>query len=263
MTPDERQLLSGLFDRIRSNGSNQQRDRDAETFISDAVRQQPYAPYLLSQTVIVQEQALKAANERLQQLEAKVQSLESQQGQQSQGGQSGGSEGFLGGLGRSIFGGGSSQSQEPSRSAPPAYAPQGQYGQNQPQYAQPQGGPWGGAAQQPAAQGGGGGGFLKGALGMAAGVAGGALLGNAVSGLFHGSNNPFGIASGMGGLGGGFGGGAGGETVINNYYEGDGPGNGGGYDQAADSDQGGFDNAADFGDDGGFDGGGSDDSYNV
>ena len=254
MTPDERQLLSGLFDRIRSNGSNQQRDRDAESFINDAVRQQPYAPYLLSQTVIVQEQALKAANERLQQLEAKVQSLESQQGQS---GQSGGSEGFLGGLGRSIFGGGSSQ--EPPRSAPPAYPPQGQYAQNQPQYAQPQGGPWGGAAQQPQAQGGGGG-FLKGALGMAAGVAGGALLGNAVSGLFHGSNNPFGIASGMGG---GLAGGGGGETVINNYYDGDGPGNQGGFDQAADSDQGGFDNAADFGDDGGFDGGGGDDSYNV
>ena len=255
MTPDERQLLSGLFDRIRTAGSNQQRDRDAESFISDAVRQQPYAPYLLSQTVIVQEQALKAANDRLQELEAKVQTLESGQGQ-------GGGEGFLGGLGRSIFGGGSSQQAQPPRSAPPAYPPQGQYGQNQQQYAQPQGGPWGGAPQGGGGMfgggGGGGGGFLKGALGMAAGVAGGALLGNAVSGLFHGSNNPFGIASGMGGgLGGG------GETIVNNYYEGDGPGNQGGYDQAADYDQGGIDNAADFGDDGGFDSGGGDDSYNV
>lgn len=264
MTPDERQLLTGLFDRIRTAGSNQQRDRDAESFISDAVRQQPYAPYLLSQTVIVQEQALKAANERLQQLEAKVQSLESGQGQ----GQSGGGESFLGGIGRSIFGGGSSQQGQPARSAPPAYSPQAQYAPNQPQYAQPQGGPWGGAAQAGGGMfgggAGGGGGFLKGALGMAAGVAGGALLGNAVSGLFHGSNNPFGIASGMGGMGGMGGGfpGAGGETIVNNYYN-DAPPDVG-MDQQGDYDQGNFDNSSDFGsDDGGFGGGGDDGSYNV
>lgn len=260
MTPDERQLLSGLFDRIRSTGGNQQRDREAESFISDAVRQQPYAPYLLSQTVIVQEQALKAANDRLQELEAKVDSLQRNQGQSQQ--SPGGNEGFLGGLGRSIFGGGSSQ--PPAPPAPQPYQPQGQYNQGQqPQYGQPQGGPWGGNAPQaaPPQQSGGGGGFLKGALGMAAGVAGGALLGNAVSGLFHGSNNPFGIASGMGGMGGaGYPGG--GETIVNNYYEGDGPGNndGGGVDNAADYDQGGFDNAADDGD---FGGGGDDNSYDV
>lgn len=255
MTPDERQLLSGLFDRIRSAGT-QQRDRDAETFITDAVKQQPYAPYLLSQTVIVQEQALKAANERLQELEAQVQSLQqgSQQGQA-------GNEGFLGGLGRSIFGSGSSQPQ--GRPMPPqSYAPQGQYGQGQPQYGQPQGGPWGQAAQGAPS---GGGGFLKGALGMAAGVAGGALLGNAITGLFHGSNNPFGIASGMGGMGGmgGFGGfPGGGETIVNNYYN-DSPSEGG-YDQPMDDQGGGFDNATDFGgDDGGFGGGGDDGSYDV
>jgi uncharacterized protein len=244
MTPEERQLLSGLFDRIRSAGS-QPRDRDAEAFIGDAVRQQPYAPYLLSQTVIVQEQALRAANERLQQLETRVRELEGSQGQ-GQGG--GANEGFLGNLGRSIFGSGG----QPSRpAAPPAGYSQPSYGQSQPQYAQPQGGPWGQAAQQAP---GGGGGFLKGALGMAAGVAGGALLGNAISGLFHGSNNPFGIASGMGGFGGG-----GGETIVNNYYGDETPPDGGGIDQAS-YDDGGFDNSADFGDDSSL---GGDDSYNV
>jgi hypothetical protein len=97
-------------------------------------------------------------------------------------------------------------------------------------------------------------------LGAAAGVAGGVLLANSISGLFH-NNNPFGIASGMGGLGGGMGGypGAGGETIVNNYYEGDGP-SGGNADPGYD--QGGLDNAADFGsDDSDF---GSDDGdYNV
>jgi uncharacterized protein len=245
MTPEERQLLSGLFDRTRTAGS-QPRDREAESFIGDAVRQQPFAPYLLAQTVIVQEQALRAANERLQQLEGRLQELE---GGQAQG--QGGNEGFLGSIGRSIFGSNAQPNRPPAPQA--GYNQQG-YGQGQPQYQQPQAaGPWGQAAQQaPAA----GGGFLKGALGMAAGVAGGALLGNAISGLFHGSNNPFGIASGMGGMGGFAGGG--GETIVNNYY-GDDARPDGGIDSAS-YDDGGFDNVSDGGDDGGFS---DDDSYNV
>lgn len=63
-----------------------------------------------------------------------------------------------------------------------------------------------------------GGGFLKGALGAAAGVAGGVLLADSIRGLFHGG------AGGMGGLAGanlGIGSGFDPvmhETVINNYY---------------------------------------------
>ena len=74
----------------------------------------------------------------------------------------------------------------------------------------PQGGPWGGAPQQA-----GGGGFLKGALGAAAGVAGGVLLADSIRGLFHGSNNPLGIGSGHGA---GSQQAGGGDTTINNYY---------------------------------------------
>ena len=254
MTPDERQLLSGLFDRIR-NGANQQRDHDAETFISDAVRAQPYAPYLLSQTVIVQEQALRAASDRLQELENKVKALES--GAVSP---QGGDTSFLGGLGRSIFGTGQPQPQQAQRASVPSagYAPQPSYSQGQPggfgAGGAPQGGPWGqmGGGQPQ------GGGFLKGALGAAAGVAGGVLLANSISGLFHGGNNPFGIASGMGGFGGGNPGG-GGETVVNNYYEGDGSGGGNFDNGSGGSDQGfsdsNFDNGGDAGsgsDDGDF-----------
>ena len=246
MTPDERQLLSGLFDRIRG-ASSQTRDREAETFISDSVRAQPYAPYLLAQTVIVQEQALRAANDRLQELESKVQTFE-------RGQQQGGDTSFLGGLGRSIFGGGSP---EPQGGRPPA-VPQGGFGQGgygqaaAPQ--QGQGGPWGQSFGAQGAGGAQGGGFLKGALGAAAGVAGGVLLANSISGLFHGGNNPFGIASGMPGMG-GYPGVGGGETVVNNYYEGD---QGGGGDDDYNN------NNADYGsDDGGFNDGGSDDSFNV
>lgn len=218
MSPEERQLLAGLFDRTR-NASAQPRDREAETFIADAVRTQPYAPYLLAQTVIVQEQALRAANDRLQELEARLQ--EAEQGAKSQGG-------FLGGL----FGGGASSAPPrpgvSSQSGPWGGAPSPQQGgwNGGPQGGPPQQGGWGqaqpGFGQQAP---GGGGGFLKGALGAAAGVAGGVLLADSIRGLFHGGNNSLGIGSGFGG---GMAGLGGGETVVNNYY-GDSNNDDGGY----------------------------------
>jgi hypothetical protein len=198
MTPEERQLLAGLFDRTRAASANP-RDKEAEAFIAEALREQPYATYLLAQAVIVQDQALGAANEKLQQLEARVKELEAAQAS------SGGS--FLGGL----FGGGrpAAPTSVPSAGAAPVASPS-PWGRQQnpapavqqggaPQYAQPS--PWQGQPQQGGMPGvGGGGGFLKGALGAAAGVAGGMLLANSISSLFnqHG-NNSLGIGSGFGG----------------------------------------------------------------
>ena len=187
MTPEERQLLAGLFDRTRAASANP-RDKEAEAFIAEAVREQPYATYLLAQAVIVQDQALGAANEKLQQLEARVKELEAAQA-------SGGGS-FLGGL----FGGGrpAAPTSVPSAGAAPAPAQQApspwgrqqapqQYAQ--PQYAQPQ------QQAQPQASGGG---FLQGALGAAAGVASGMLLANSISSLFsHHGNNSLGIGSGF------------------------------------------------------------------
>jgi uncharacterized protein len=206
MSPEERQLLTGLFDRIRG-AANTPRDQEAEALIQDATKAQPYAPYFLAQTVLVQDQALRAANDRLQELEGKVRALE---GQAARGPRPGG---FLSGLG-SLFGG-SGPSSTPRAPAPP---PGGRWSQSPPQSAwqqPPQGypgaapGPWGGQGGSP------GGGFLTGALGTAAGVAGGVLLADSIRGLFAGHNNPLGIGSGFGGMGPGLGG----ETVINNYYD--------------------------------------------
>ena len=179
MSPEERQLLTDLFDRTRDAGA-QPRDRDAEMLISEAVRAQPYAPYLLAQTVLVQEQALRAAAEKIEQLETQAR----MPAPPAPGG-------FLGAL----FGGGAAQprsapqggapqpaSQTASQAAPNAAPQRGPWGQ--PQQAP---GPWGGAPQAAP------GGFLKGALGTAAGVAGGVLLANSLSSLFHGA--------GAGGLG--------------------------------------------------------------
>ncbi|MBI3275294.1 MAG: DUF2076 domain-containing protein, partial [Methylocystis sp.] len=99
MSPEERQLLAGLFERTRS-AATAPRDQEAETFINEQIGAQPAAPYLLAQTVLVQDQALQAANQRLQELEGRIKELESQPRE---------SGGFLGGL----FGGGV------SRPAPP------------------------------------------------------------------------------------------------------------------------------------------------
>lgn len=71
MEGQERDLISGLFGRIQQFES-QPRDREAEALISSLVARQPAAPYLLVQTVLVQEQALKAAQERIAELEAKA-----------------------------------------------------------------------------------------------------------------------------------------------------------------------------------------------
>ena len=269
MSPEERQLLASLFDRVRSAASTQ-RDADAETFINQSVRDQPYAPYFLAQAVIMQEQGMKAAADRIQQLEARVHELEQQGADTHQQGQSGG---FLGGLG-SLFGGG-----QPQRSvAPQAGYPQ-QQGRLYDDYAhnaqQPQPGPWGGQPQpsgpwnQQAAAPSAGGSFLRGALGTAAGVAGGVMLAESLSSLF----SPH-----LGGTGGGlFGGNSGSglfggtaanaaeqpiqETVINNNYFGNDDNSDQNDQSAADYAQDAAQDAQDDADDDSFDNSGDDSSF--
>ncbi len=219
MTPEERQMLGSLFQRVNSAAATQ-RDPEAESFISDAVRAAPHAPYVLAQTVLVQQQALEAAANHISQLEAAAQNA----GQSQEHGS------FLGNLGKSIFGGGAPSApprQEPDpqayqRAAPPppprGYAPpppQGGY-PPPPQGYPPQPGPWG----QPQASGGGGG-FLQNAASTATGVAGGVVLGNLLGGLFggHGGGGLFGGGASAAGFGGsGLAGDRPEMTEINNYY---------------------------------------------
>ena len=71
MSPEESQLLKGLFERTKA-ASATPRDREAETLIADAVRDQPAAPYYLAQAVIVQEKGLEAAAAHIKQLEERI-----------------------------------------------------------------------------------------------------------------------------------------------------------------------------------------------
>ena len=68
MTPEERNLVVELFDRLAAL-EDAQRDPDAERLIRDGLRQAPNAPYALVQTVLVQDEALKRADARIRELE--------------------------------------------------------------------------------------------------------------------------------------------------------------------------------------------------
>ena len=69
MTPQERQLIDDLFDRLaRLEGTP--RDPEAMSAIMQGLRQAPNAVYALVQTALVQDEALKRANNRIQELEA-------------------------------------------------------------------------------------------------------------------------------------------------------------------------------------------------
>jgi hypothetical protein len=175
MTPQERQLIDDLFDRL-SKLESAKRDPEAMSAIMQGLRSAPNAVYALVQTALVQDEALKRADQRIQELEAAA-------GQQEQG-QSGG---FLDSMRDAIFGQNQSRGSVPNVRAPemaggnrPAWntgqvlqQPGGQYGQ--PAYGQP----YGGAQQQPSAFGGGGS-FLGTAAAAAAGVVGGSLLASSI-----------------------------------------------------------------------------------
>jgi uncharacterized protein len=191
MTPEERQLVTGLFDRMR-NYSLPEKDGEAEALIKERVRAQPDAPYMLVQSVLVQEQALQEADSRIKALEEQARALEAQQ-------RPAGSGSFLGGL----FG--SRPTAEPprgpsvpvvgARATPSTYAgaQPGTPGPTPP----PAASPWSAAAP-----GGGGGSFLRTALATAAGVAGGVLVAGAIRDLMSpahaGNTNPGAAGSGTG-----------------------------------------------------------------
>lgn len=175
MQSEEQRLIDGLFSRLQQAESNTApRDAEAERVIQAHIRQQPSAPYYMAQAMIIQEAALTKLNAQVQELQQQVQQLQQQvQTAKPQ------STGFLAGL----FGGGTSQP-EPQRQASQGSQPipgtQGWGSQpQQQQYAQQpqQQAPAQAAPQQP--------GFLGSALRTAAGVAGGVVLADMLTGMFH------------------------------------------------------------------------------
>jgi hypothetical protein len=193
MTPQERQLVDDLFDRL-SKLETAPRDPDAAAAISQGLRRAPNAVYALVQTTLLQDEALKRAH-------ARIQELEGGEPEQNQSG------GFLDSMRDAIFG------QNPSRGSVPNVRPPevggrpawntgqvlqqsqgpGQY--NQAPYGQPYGAP-----QAPV---GGGGSFLGTAAAAAAGVVGGGLLMSSIRSMMGGGGHQsgFGDSAGLGGGG--------------------------------------------------------------
>ncbi len=190
MTPQERQLVDDIFDRL-SKVESAPRDPDAAAAITEGLRKAPNAVYALVQTALLQDEALKRANSRIQELEAGGAAEQQQSG------------GFLDSMRDAVFG-----QNQPRGSVPNVRPPevagrpvwnsgqvmqqsQGPGPYNQPPYAPPYGAP-----QAPV--GGGGGSFLGTAAAAAAGMVGGSLLLGSIRSMMGGSHQAFGDTAGIG-----------------------------------------------------------------
>lgn len=158
MDSTERQVIDDLFEKLRLvEQKTGPRDHQAEAHIRALVARQPAAPYYMAQAIVMQEQALAAATDRLAEIERERAARPAGQG-------------FLSGL----FGSGESPasgSRSHAAAGDPRGAPTAAPGQAV--------GPW----QT------GGTGFLAGAMQTAVGVVGGMMLATALSGV-SGANAP-------------------------------------------------------------------------
>ena len=182
MNSEEQTLIDGLFSRLQqAETDSAPRDAQAEARIKEHMARQPAVGYYMTQSILVQEHALQSLDaqnkqqaQQIQQLQDELQRAKATQPAPASGG------GFL----SSIFGGSSRDPQpapsnsgggwrEPARPAFGQPAPQQNYQPPQAPAAAPAGS-----------------GFLGGAMKTAAGVAGGVLLAEGISSLFHHNQQP-------------------------------------------------------------------------
>ncbi len=177
MTPEERQLVTELFDRLATL-EDAQRDPEAERAIADGLRQAPNAPYALAQTVLVQDEALKRADARIRELEAEL-GISPEPARQGS---------FLDNMRDALLGrrepprAGSVPSVRPGETpmgVPPGYRP----GASQPMAADPRAAPYGGGGVS----------FLGTAAAAAAGMVGGALMLEAIRSMMGGPQSQDGL----------------------------------------------------------------------
>lgn len=201
LTPEERQAITDLFDRLRANGLPE-KDAEAEALINQLIRRTPDSAYMLVQSVLIQEQQIAEYEGYMDQQEARIKELEDQLNGGRAPAQSS-SGGFLGGARRGAAPAprdsyqddrGSGMPSIGSRSGPGRYdtspdrQPQQPWRGRESSYAGGQGPGMGGPPPQQQPQQGGGG-FLRTAATVAAGVAGGALLSNTLGGMFGGGKS--------------------------------------------------------------------------
>jgi uncharacterized protein len=196
MTPEERELVANLFSRL-AELERTPRDPEADRAIREGLARAPNAIYPLVQTVLLQDEALKVADQRIAELEDGL----------AQGDRRSGS--FLENMRDSLLG------REPPRGSVPPAGGDRAMGGDRPMGVQPGYGrdrdPWGRSDAPPmrsdappmtggpgyggpmSGMGGGGGSFLGTAAATAAGVVGGGLLMNSIRGMLggQGGKSPF------------------------------------------------------------------------
>ncbi len=171
MTPQEKQHVDDLFDRL-SQLETSPRDPQAMSAITEGLRRAPNATYALVQTVLVQDEALK-------QMEARIQELE----EAASGAPRPAQGGFLDSMRETIFG------REAPRGSVPSIRPNAPNGawnnapQNGAQNPAPGYGQRMNEAEAQQRPGFGGGSFLGTAAAAAAGVIGGSLLMNSLGSM--------------------------------------------------------------------------------
>lgn len=176
MTPQERQMVDDLFDRL-ARLETAPREADAEAAIMAGLRRAPNATYALVQTVMLQDEALQQAHDRIAELEGRAPA------QAEPGG------GFLDSM-RSALGFDAAPGRGSVPRVPPADTGRPAWNTGQVLGAAPNGPAGGGAADPRAAgmPGGGGSSFLGTAAATAAGVIGGSLLMNSLRGMTGGGH---------------------------------------------------------------------------
>jgi hypothetical protein len=151
MTPQERELVTQLFDRL-AGLEDRARDPEAERAVIEGLRRAPNAAYALVQTVLVQDEALKRADARIRALEGAADDEQPAQ-----------PTGFLDGMREALLG----RRETPRTGSVPSIRP-GQTATGTP--AGIGGAPWQQSPMSP------GGSFLGTAAAAAAGMIGGSLL---------------------------------------------------------------------------------------
>jgi uncharacterized protein len=167
MTPQERELVTALFDRLAALESNP-RDPEAERLIAQGSSRAPHAIYPLVQTVLLQDEALKRANARIEELEDNA--------SEPRGGS------FLDAVRTTVLG----PAAGGARGSVPSVRPGSVWNSGQTSYgAAPQPAP---SPMMPGPMGGAGGSFLGTAAAAAVGMIGGSLLFNGIRGLMGGGH---------------------------------------------------------------------------
>ncbi|MFJ2367146.1 DUF2076 domain-containing protein [Pseudomonas sp. NPDC087697] len=199
MNSEEQTLIDGLFSRLQqAETDSAPRDALAEARIKEHLSRQPAAGYFMTQAILVQEAAIKSLDEQNKQLTQQIQQLQDELQQAKAQAAAPAPSNSGGGFLSSIFGGSRDSQPAPAQSAPassggwreparPSAPPPPNYGAPQQNFGAPQ---QGYAPQQPAPAPAAGSSFLGGALKTAAGVAGGVMLAEGISSLFHSNQQP-------------------------------------------------------------------------